>query len=87
MLLICREDIESVERRRGDTAGDESASGKFGREVCCFNVGVVKFAARGMTGCRAGGGGGRKVGEVGGEVQDCVRRWDSRDGAREVIDG
>ena len=66
---------------------DEGGSGKLGRDICCFNVGIVKFAAMGMTGCRGGGGGGRKVGEAGGEVHDCVKRWDNRDGASEAMDG
>ena len=31
--------------------------------------------------------GGGNVGDIGGDVHDCVGRWETRDGAREEIEG
>jgi hypothetical protein len=64
-----REDIEFVERRGMIAVG----RGKFGREVCCFNVGTLSVAIGMVIGFRVGDGI-NSVGEVGGEVHDCVRR-------------
>jgi hypothetical protein len=71
---ILRDEFESLERV-GILLGGR---GKFGREDWCFKEDVERSAIGIVDNW--------DVGDVGGDVQDCVGRWDSREGVSEEIE-
>jgi len=61
----------------------DGGRGKLGREVWDLSMVVVNRFAMGMVVGAVGG----YCGDVGGEVHDCVGRWEKWDGVRDAIEG